>query len=58
MINPLTYCSEGLRYAMVPPIHGHDLPTMAIGWVIVALVVGIALCGFAGTRTFLKRVVS
>jgi hypothetical protein len=31
---------------------------MAIGWVIVALVLGIALCGFAGTRTFLKRVVS
>jgi ABC-2 type transport system permease protein len=58
MINPLTYCSEGLRYAMVPPVGGHQIPTMGIGWVIVALIVGIGLCGFAGTRTFLKRVVS
>ena len=54
MINPLTYCSEGLRYAMVPG----NIPTMAFGWVVVALIVGIALCAFAGTRTFLKRVVS
>ncbi len=54
MVNPLTYCSEGLRYAMVPG----NMPTMDIRWVLVALVVGIGLCGYAGTRTFLKRVVS
>jgi len=58
LFNPLTYCSEGLRYAMVPPFHGHDMPTLGIGWVVLALIFGIGLCAFAGTRTFLKRVVS
>ena len=58
LVNPLTYCSEGLRYAMVPPVGGHEMPTLGIGWVVIALVVGLGLCGFAGTRTFLKRVVS
>jgi len=58
MFNPLTYCSEGLRYAMVPPVAGHQIATMQIGWVVVALIAGIALCSWAGTRTFLKRVVN
>jgi ABC-2 type transport system permease protein len=58
MVNPLTYCSEGLRYAMVPAVGGRQIPTMEIGWVVVALIVGIGLCAFAGTRTFLKRVVN
>ncbi|MFL5656088.1 MAG: ABC transporter permease, partial [Ktedonobacteraceae bacterium] len=34
LFNPLTYAAEGMRYAMVPPLHGHPLPTLAIGWVL------------------------
>ena len=28
LFNPLTYAAEGLRYAMVPPINGHAIPTL------------------------------
>ncbi|HKD77922.1 MAG TPA: ABC transporter permease, partial [Ktedonobacterales bacterium] len=33
LFNPLTYASEGLRYAMIPPIQGQTQPTLAIGWI-------------------------
>ena len=31
LFNPLTYASEGLRFAMVPAIQGHTIPTLAMG---------------------------
>ena len=58
LFNPLTYASEGLRYTMVPTIHGYTLPTPGIGWVILGLVVAsVAFMGI-GMRTFYRRVVS
>jgi ABC-2 type transport system permease protein len=58
LFNPLTYASEGLRYAMVPTIHGYTLPTLAIGWVLLGL--GVTVIGFLvlGMRTFYRRVVN
>jgi ABC-2 type transport system permease protein len=58
LANPLTYCSEGLRYAMVKPSGIHELPTLDFRLVIVALVAGIAICYGLGLRTFKKRVIS
>jgi len=58
LANPLTYCSEGLRYAMMPPAGTGQLSTLDIRVVIIALLVGIAACFYAGTRTFYKRVVA
>jgi ABC-2 type transport system permease protein len=57
LFNPLTYASEGLRYAMVPAIHGHTLPTLAIGWVLLGL--SVTFIGFLliGMRTFRRAVV-
>ena len=58
LLNPLTYCSEGLRYAMVPRMASGEVATLDIRVVIVALAVGIAACFWAASRAFLKRVVS
>jgi ABC-2 type transport system permease protein len=58
LLNPLTYCSEGLRYAMVKSGGGRDVPTLDIGIVIVALLAGVALCFAAGLRMFKKRVIT
>ena len=58
LLNPLTYCSEGLRYAMVPDSGAATLPTLDPRIAVVALLVGIAGCFWLGLRTFLKRVVS
>jgi ABC-type multidrug transport system permease subunit len=58
MFNPLTYAAEGLRYSMVPPINGHDFPTMGIGWTLLLLGISVVVMFVAGTRTFLKRVVT
>jgi ABC-2 type transport system permease protein len=58
LLNPLTYCSEGLRYAMVKPLGAREMPTLDMRWVIVALVAGIAICYAWGLRTFKKRVIS
>lgn len=58
LLNPLTYCSEGLRYAMVPDSGASSLPTLDLRIVIVALLIGIGACFWLGLRTFLKRVVS
>ena len=58
LFNPLTYAAEGLRYAMVPPMHGHAMPTLPMPWVLFALAATLALCFAFGTRTFRARVVS
>jgi ABC-2 type transport system permease protein len=58
LLNPLTYASEGLRYSMVPPIGGHEFPTLGIGWSLLLLGVSMAAMFAAGARTFLRRVVT
>ena len=58
LLNPLTYAAEGLRYAMVPPLGGHDFPTLSLGWILPALGVSVVLMFVLGTRTFKKRVVT
>ncbi len=58
LVNPLTYCSEGLRYAMVKPSGGYELPTLDVRLVTIALIIGIAICYTLGLRTFRKRVIS
>jgi ABC-2 type transport system permease protein len=58
MFNPLTDAAEGLRYAMAPPVHGHDFPTMQIGWALLLLASSVVVMFILGTRTFLKRVVT
>lgn len=58
LFNPLTYCSEGLRYSMVPPIHGHNFPTLNLTWILIALGTSVVVMFVLGTRTFRKRVVT
>lgn len=58
LANPLTYCSEGLRWAMVKTESGASLPTLDPRVVVAALLVGIAVCYGVGLRTFKKRVIS
>jgi ABC-2 type transport system permease protein len=58
LFNPLTYASEGLRYAMVPPINGHSIATLPIVWVLMALVASVVGSLILGCRTFRGRVVS
>lgn len=58
LINPLTYASEGLRYAMVPSIHGHQPPTLDLVWVILGLSVTFLVFLVMGLKTFARRAVS
>jgi ABC-2 type transport system permease protein len=58
LFNPLTYASEGLRYSMVPPVHGQAFPTLGIQWVLLALGASVLGTIILGTRTFYKRVVT
>ena len=58
LFNPLTYCAEGLRYAMVPPFQGHELPTLDPYVIVAALGVSVAVMFIAGSKTFFKRVVT
>lgn len=58
LFNPLTYAAEGLRYAMVPSINGHSIPTLALGWVILGLGVTFIAFLIIGLRTFRRRVVN
>jgi len=58
LFNPLTYAAEGLRYAMVPPIGGHALPTLGIVWVLIAMCISIIGSVLIGSRTFRGRVVN
>jgi ABC-2 type transport system permease protein len=58
LFNPLTYAAEGLRYAMVPPVGGRNFPTLGIGWILLSLSLSVAVMFAAGTRTFLRRVIT
>ncbi len=59
LFNPMTYASEGLRGAMVPPLpNGGTLPTLAMGWVLLGLSVTFVAFLILGIRTFHRRVVS
>ena len=58
LFNPLTYAAEGLRFSMVPRMNGHDFPTLNFYVILVALGLSVLLMFVAGTRTFLKRVVT
>ncbi|MGH2514767.1 MAG: ABC transporter permease [Ktedonobacterales bacterium] len=62
LFNPLTYGSEGMRYAMVPPVQiaGHTVtvPTLDMHWVLLALFATIIAFFLIGTRTFRRRVVN
>ena len=58
LFNPLTYAAEGLRHTMVPPVGGHEVPTLHMGWVLAALGVSVVGTLIVGSRTFRGRVVS
>jgi hypothetical protein len=58
LLNPLTYGAEGLRYSMVPPVNGHDFPTLSLAWILPALGVSVVVVFLLGTRTFYRRVVT
>lgn len=58
LFNPLTYASEGLRYTMVPPIGGHEFPTLGLPWILFALGASVVILFVLGTKTFFRRVVT
>ncbi len=58
LFNPLTYAAEGMRYAMIPPLHGQALQTLAIGWVLLALCASFIVCLWGGLKLFHRCVVS
>lgn len=58
LFNPLTYAAEGLRYTMVPPMNGHELPTLGLPWILAALGASVLVMFLIGMRTFSKRVVT
>jgi ABC-2 type transport system permease protein len=58
LFNPLTYVSEGMRYAMVPPVHGHQLPTLGLGWILLVLCASLILSLWGGITLFRRRVVN
>jgi ABC-2 type transport system permease protein len=58
LFNPLTYAAEGMRYAMVPLIHGQQLQTIDLGWILLVLSGSILLCFTAGMLLFRRRVLS
>jgi ABC-2 type transport system permease protein len=58
LFNPLTYCSEGLRHAMVPPIAGREFITLNIETASIALGLAVFVMFVLGTRTFSRRIVS
>ena len=58
LFNPLTYASEGMRYTMVPPIHGQTIQTLDMGWVVLALGAALVLSLCGGVILFRRRVLS
>jgi ABC-2 type transport system permease protein len=58
LLNPLTYASEGLRAVMMPPIHGHLLPTLPMIWVLLGLSMTTLIFLPLGMRMFHRRVIS
>lgn len=58
LFNPLTYAAEGMRFAMIPPVHGQTPETIAIGWVVLALCAAFVLSLSGGIALFRRRVLS
>lgn len=58
LFNPLTYAAEGMRYAMLPPVDGQTLPTLAPGWILLALCSSLTLSLWGGIKLFQRRVVN
>lgn len=58
LFNPLTYAAEGLRYAMVPDVHGQAVATLPFGWALLGLSASLLAFFFLGTRLLHKRVIS
>ena len=58
LFNPLTYASEGLRFAMLPAMGGHPFPTLAIGRSLLGLSVATIASLSIGIKLFHRRVVS
>ncbi len=58
LFNPLTYAAEGLRFAMVPPIHGQAVATLPFGWDLLGLTISFIGLLFLGIRIFRNRVIS
>lgn len=54
LLNPLTYAAEGLRWAMMPP---QRVSTLAVGWVLVALIAATAAALPWGLHQFRRRVI-
>ena len=52
----MTYAAEGLRYAMVPSIGGHELPTLDITWILLVLSAALIACLIGGVIFFRRRV--
>jgi ABC-2 type transport system permease protein len=58
LFNPLTYAAEGMRYAMVPPVHGQVLQTLSLNWILPALGASFILALWGGLKLFRRRVIS
>jgi ABC-2 type transport system permease protein len=58
LFNPLTYASEGMRYAMIPPVHGQTQPTLAMGWIVLTLCSLFIVSLWGGIIFFRRRVIS
>ena len=58
LFNPLTYASEGMRYAMIPPIDGQAQPTLAMGWIVLTLCSLFLVSLWGGIILFRRRVIS
>lgn len=58
LFDPLTYASEGLRYAMVPAINGQALATLPLGWSLLGLGLSFLVFLFLGIRMLHKRVIA
>ena len=57
LFNPLTYASEGMRYAMVP-FQKNMRESLAMGWVLLVLCACLALSLGSGVKFFKGRVLS
>lgn len=58
LFNPLTYASEGLRATMLPIAMSRAIPTLGLGWVLLAVCGSFIVFLLIGMRTFRNRVVS
>jgi ABC-2 type transport system permease protein len=56
LVNPLTYASEGLRYAMMPLVNGQRQETLGLGWVFLGLSISCLVFLSIGINIFQRRV--